>query len=349
MAAGGGADRRGSAARDDGRPCLARGRRASAREAPPRLPRRPGRPLPRPGRMPAGRARLGRGRRDDGRRPLDAQPAALGLTWSERLSTDVTGARSSARTPRATTQLARGIRSASTTSSSSAAACGRARPCSRSAPARGRRHAGSSSSAPTRSSRSSPTPALAEFLAHATADAWTIVGSPLEEADLETGAFDLATAASSFHWVDEPVGLAKIDRVAPPGRLVGDVVDAVRRAGAQGRLHGRRRPSLRRSSEEPGGRQRLRTTVVRARCLRAPRCPGAGGLPERQPRADHLAVLVGHRRDPWALSTFSPIRSLDEKRREALLDEVARVAEHEFGGRVERTLTTSLYTARKPF
>ena len=27
----------------------------------------------------------------------------------------------------------------------------------------------------------------------------------------------------------------------------------------------------------------------------------------------------------------------------------SRVAEHEFGGRVERMLTTSLYTARKPF
>ncbi len=46
--------------------------------------------------------------------------------------------------------------------------------------------------------------------------------------------------------------------------------------------------------------------------------------------------------------SFSPILRLDDDRREALLDEIARVAERDFDGRVERTLTTSLYTARKP-
>ena len=46
--------------------------------------------------------------------------------------------------------------------------------------------------------------------------------------------------------------------------------------------------------------------------------------------------------------SFSPILRLDDDRREALLDEIARVAERDFDGHVERTLTTSLYTARKP-
>ena len=46
--------------------------------------------------------------------------------------------------------------------------------------------------------------------------------------------------------------------------------------------------------------------------------------------------------------SFSPILRLEDDRREALLDEIARVAERDFDGHVERTLTTSLYTARKP-
>ena len=47
-------------------------------------------------------------------------------------------------------------------------------------------------------------------------------------------------------------------------------------------------------------------------------------------------------------ATFSPIARLDVERRTAILDGVARVAELDFGGRVERTLLTSLFTARRP-
>jgi hypothetical protein len=47
-------------------------------------------------------------------------------------------------------------------------------------------------------------------------------------------------------------------------------------------------------------------------------------------------------------STFSPIQRLEERRREAILDEIALIAARDFGGQVVRTLLTSLYTARRP-
>lgn len=47
-------------------------------------------------------------------------------------------------------------------------------------------------------------------------------------------------------------------------------------------------------------------------------------------------------------ATFSPIARLAEDRRTAILDGIARIAEREFAGHVERTLLTSVYTARKP-
>jgi hypothetical protein len=46
--------------------------------------------------------------------------------------------------------------------------------------------------------------------------------------------------------------------------------------------------------------------------------------------------------------TFSPIARLEEPRRTEILDEIARIAREDFGGRIERTLLTSLYTARRP-
>ena len=64
---------------DDPHAGLARPRRTPAREALARLPRRPRRARPRPARDRARGTTGGRGRRDDGRRPLDAQSASLGL------------------------------------------------------------------------------------------------------------------------------------------------------------------------------------------------------------------------------------------------------------------------------
>ena len=82
-------------------PGLAQRRRAPARPPDPRLRRRPRRARPRP----VGRPRR-RGRRDDGRRALGAQPAALGLTPLQRRRTRAERARArrrsrAARTPRA--------------------------------------------------------------------------------------------------------------------------------------------------------------------------------------------------------------------------------------------------------
>ena len=77
LARGPARDGRGGADRVDGRARVADRRRAPAREAPARVSRRPRRPRPRPVRDPGGGASRGAGGRDDGRRPLDAQPAAL--------------------------------------------------------------------------------------------------------------------------------------------------------------------------------------------------------------------------------------------------------------------------------
>jgi hypothetical protein len=68
---------------------------------------------------------------------------------------------------------------------------------------------------------------------------------------------------------------------------------------------------------------------------------------------------VGHDQMRWArewdtegirglYSTFSPISALEPEQRRHFLDSVARIAELEFGGRVEKPLVTSLYTARRP-
>ena len=62
-----------------------------------------------------------------------------------------------------------------------------------------------------------PNPSLAEYLEELYGDRLELARASLEEANLEPRRFDLAAAASSFHWVDEPVGLARLFTVLRPG------------------------------------------------------------------------------------------------------------------------------------
>jgi SAM-dependent methyltransferase len=173
-----------------------------------------------------------------------------------------------------------------------------------------------------------------------------VVASPLEDAALEAGAFDLAVAASAFHWIDEAMGLAIVrDALRPDGwwamwwTLFGE---------------GERRDDFMRAIEH-----------LFVDLERSPSAGREGGPPFALDVDARLAALqeagfvdVEHDIFRWnanwdtarvraLYSTFSPIQRLEEKRREAILDEVALIAARDFGGHVTRTLRTSLYTARR--
>ena len=63
-----------------------------------------------------------------------------------------------------------------------------------------------------------PDPAMAEYLRQiASSSDLRVVNSSLEEAEIERDGFDLAIAATSFHWVDQEVGLSKLGEGVRPG------------------------------------------------------------------------------------------------------------------------------------
>lgn len=192
-----------------------------------------------------------------------------------------------------------------------------------------------------------PDPALAAYLEKSLGNRIDLQIVSLEDAQLPAETFGLAVAASSFHWVDETVGLAKVLAALRPGgwwamwwTLFGD-------------------------GDEPDAF--ITATSPLLQDLHASPTAGEDGRPPYARDSDaRLAALEAagfkdaeHELVPWQTSwdthgiralygTFSPIARLDEKRRAAILDGVARIAEEEFAGRVERTLLTSIYTARRP-
>jgi SAM-dependent methyltransferase len=187
-----------------------------------------------------------------------------------------------------------------------------------------------------------PDPELAAFLSSVTEGRLEILEAPLEEAQLPEEAFDLAVAASSFHWIDAERGFAT-------------VLGALRAGGwwAMWWTHfgDPARPDPFRDAIDP---------LVGE----LPASPGATGFardPAAAVRALAAAGFEQTRLDvvPWThefdtpgiralFASFSPIIVLDEPTREALLDDIARVAADEFGGHVSKPVLTSLYTARKP-
>jgi len=192
-----------------------------------------------------------------------------------------------------------------------------------------------------------PDLALAAHLADAFGAGIEIRVVALEGAALSKDSFDLAVAASSFHWVEEALGLEKLfEALRPDGWFAmwwtlfgdGEEPDAFITATS---------PLLEdlQASPSRGGEGRPAFALDSEARSRALRTAGFEDLEHEVVRwatswdTEGIRALYG---------TFSPIARLDEPHKKEILDGIARIAAREFGGRVERTLTTSLYSARRP-
>jgi SAM-dependent methyltransferase len=192
-----------------------------------------------------------------------------------------------------------------------------------------------------------PDPELATVLLERASPRLELIPHPLEEADLPSAAFDHAVAGSSFHWVDQDVGLAQLNAALRPHGWI----------ALWWTLFG--------VPDEPDAF--IAATSPLLEDLDASPSAGVDGAPpfaldvEARQRALKRAGFddLRHETFRWSAAwdtagiralyaSFSPIARLDRDRREGILDGISSIADEEFGGRITRTLVTSLYTARKP-
>jgi SAM-dependent methyltransferase len=192
-----------------------------------------------------------------------------------------------------------------------------------------------------------PDSVLAAGLAQATADGTVqVVGTSFEQARLAEGAFDVAVAATSFHWVDQDLGMPKLGRVLRPGGWAAlwwtvfgdpDRADPFRDAT---------KDLLAETRGPPGGPDRPQFEL---------------DVAERTSDLGSRAGLVGAgaelirwtaRLDPPQVrrlyGSMIAILRRPEAERRRLLDGLVAIATDEFGGVVERPFVTAIYTARRP-
>jgi len=193
-----------------------------------------------------------------------------------------------------------------------------------------------------------PDPSLAGYLrgVHPTDDL-EIIGATLEAADLDRGRFDLAVAATSFHWVDQRQGLQKLSDTVKPGGWIAlwwtlfrdpDQPDAFSTAveellgpTTRGAFDEPQRPPFQLDEEH---RRRDLALWAHAVDVESRIVSWACVLTPPQARALYASMATVIRRPP--------------SEQEALLDQIERLATEAFGGRVERAFVTALYTGRCP-
>ena len=172
-----------------------------------------------------------------------------------------------------------------------------------------------------------------------------VVVSTFEDAKLAPSSFDLVTAATSFHWLDPEQELPKIATILRPAGWLALWWNVFGDPDWPDPFHDATEPLLRDLAPSPSA--------------------GAGGLPYALDVAARTSELerhgfqdVEHEAETWTLrldatqtrrlyETYSNIARLPDSQKETILDEIERIANDEFGGRVERQMVTPIYTAHR--
>ena len=193
-----------------------------------------------------------------------------------------------------------------------------------------------------------PDPRLAEFLRRALPNpVLRVEETTFEESELPAVRFDLGVAATAFHWLEQGPALAKAHAALKPGGWWAmwwnnfgddDEPDAFQAAIDHLFVGTQDSPSQGHDGRPPFALD----YEVRLHDLVSAGFEAAEFELWRWSVVYDTAQLVG------LYGTFSSLNALKPADRARFFEQFSRIVEGEFGGRVERTFTTSLYTARRP-
>lgn len=173
-----------------------------------------------------------------------------------------------------------------------------------------------------------------------------LVSNTFEAAALPAGAFALVAAATSYHWLDPRTALDKIADALAPGGYVALWWNVFQDLDRDDAFHDATLPLFANQSISPSG------------------APDAIPFPlDRAAREAEFACsgrfeTVSYAQTRWTLvldtprvgrlyESFSHIQRLPNAQRSQLLERLMEIAQTQFGGRVERNMTSPIYLARR--
>jgi SAM-dependent methyltransferase len=190
-----------------------------------------------------------------------------------------------------------------------------------------------------------PNEALAEQLrgSLASGHAIEVIVAPFEEVDLPPSSFDLVTSATAFHWLDPDVALPKIASALEPGGWLALWWNVFGDPDLPDPFHEATEPILGQLERGPsfgvGGADYALDLATRTQEL------SEHGFRDVEHESVRWTLELDGPRTRRLYATYSNIARLPEPQREALLDEIERIADINFSDRVERRMVTPIYTA----
>lgn len=177
--------------------------------------------------------------------------------------------------------------------------------------------------------------------------ALTVLRSPLETAVLPIDEFDLTVAATSFHWVDQQLGLHKLGRSLKPGGWMAMWWTLFREPNSSDpftqeveRILG---PTTRGAFDEPGRPPFQLDHEHRVRDLST-----WGGLVDLRAETKSQPFFLSTSQARALYGSMATVLRRPLEDQERLLDAIARLVDDRFGGTVQRQFVTAMYIGRKP-
>ena len=168
-----------------------------------------------------------------------------------------------------------------------------------------------------------------------------LIQTTFEDADLPDDAYDLACAATSFHWVDPTAGLSKLRRVVRAGGTTALFWNVFQDDHTRDHFHEATEDLLKPLARSPSGAPNtLPYALDRAAREADARRAGFQRITYREGRWSFQLTPGGVRK---LYQSFSGIQRLDERERTRILDELVHIATTTFGGTIVRHVTTCLY------
>ncbi|MFI5413620.1 MAG: class I SAM-dependent methyltransferase [Candidatus Lutacidiplasmatales archaeon] len=170
---------------------------------------------------------------------------------------------------------------------------------------------------------------------------------PFERAKLPAGHFDLAVAATSFHWLPERLALRKVARALKPGGWWASWNNHYGDSYRPSQFHRAIQPLYRKLA---GGSTAWPYAKAFAMKERTKRLRGLESVRQfdRISREDvrwKVSLNTARVRALWG--TFSEIITLPPRRREWFLTELGRIGDEQFDGTITFPMVTPIYTARR--
>jgi SAM-dependent methyltransferase len=184
---------------------------------------------------------------------------------------------------------------------------------------------------------------MVAYLAAAVGDV-EIVSGTFEQVPLPPGSFDLAVAGTSFHWVDQAVGLPKLGKVLRPGGWAALWWTVFDDPGRQDVFA----DALRAASgcADPGGQRDARFQLDAASRCRD--LAGPASLDDVRGELIRWTADLDSTQLRALYASMITIRILPADDQRRILDQIWQLAETSFAGRVQRPFVTALYTGRRP-